>query len=89
MYELLFWKYLEDVYLNHHEVYEALLEKQEVEGLEKLPVEVILNRINSVFSQWEKVDENSWKIIPEKVPFRLSLHHKASKQTATEPKVKP
>ena len=61
MYELLFWRYLDEIYLNHHEVYEALLEKQEVEGLEVLPVELILNRINSVFSKWEKVDENSWK----------------------------
>ena len=29
MYELLFWRYLEEVYLNHHEVYEALVEKEE------------------------------------------------------------
>ena len=61
MYELLFWRYIEEIYLNHHEVYEALVEKQEVEGLQELPVEVIVNRINSVFSQWERVDENSWK----------------------------
>lgn len=61
MYELLFWRYIEEIYLNHHEVYEALAEKQEVEGLQELPVEVIVNRINSIFSQWERVDENSWK----------------------------
>lgn len=61
MYELLFWKYLDGIYLNHHEVYEAIDEQQEVEGLEALPVEVILNRFNTVFSKWEKVDENSWK----------------------------
>ncbi|RTZ06662.1 hypothetical protein EKM05_12090 [Flavobacterium sp. GSP27] len=62
MYELVFWKYLEGIYLNHHEVYEAVSEEQaEIEGLEALPVQVILNRIASVFSKWEKVDENSWK----------------------------
>lgn len=61
MYELLFWKYEDGVYLNHQEVYEALDEDQEVAGLEKLPTDVILNRINSVFSKWERVDENSWK----------------------------
>ena len=61
MYELLFWRYLDEIYLNHHEVYEALVEKEGVIGLEKLPVEVIINRINSVFSKWERVDENSWK----------------------------
>jgi hypothetical protein len=61
MYELIFWKYLEGVYLNHQEVYETLDEETPLEGLEELPVQVILNRIASVFSKWEKVDENSWK----------------------------
>ncbi len=61
MYELVFWQYQEGVYLNHQLVYEALLEQEMVEGLEELPVTVILNRITSVFSSWEKVDENSWK----------------------------
>jgi hypothetical protein len=60
MYELIFWKYLEGVYLNHQEVYESLDEESAIEGLEELPVQVILNRIASVFSKWEKVD-NSWK----------------------------
>jgi len=61
MYELLFWKYLDEVYLNHQEVYEALEEQPTVEGLEELPVQVILNRIASVFANWEKVDDSSWK----------------------------
>lgn len=61
MYELVFWKYLEEVYLNHQEVYEAIGEQDVIEGLEELPVEVIINRIASVFSKWERVDENSWK----------------------------
>ncbi len=61
MYELLFWQYQEGIYLNHHLVYEAIDEQQEVEGLEDLPVDVIMNRFKTVFSSWEKVDENSWK----------------------------
>lgn len=61
MYELLFWRYQDGIYLNHHLVYEAIDDQQIVEGLEELPVTVILNRINSVFSSWEKVDDNSWK----------------------------
>lgn len=61
MYELLFWRYQEEVYLNNHEVYEALLEQETVEGLEELPITVILNRIANVFESWERVDENSWK----------------------------
>jgi hypothetical protein len=36
-------------------------EESAIEGLEELPVQVILNRIASVFSKWEKVDANSWK----------------------------
>ena len=71
MYELLFWNYQDGIYLNHHLVYEALVEGQEVEGLEMLPVQVIINRINSVFSSWEKVDENSWKSPNEKGAFHL------------------
>jgi hypothetical protein len=42
-------------------VYESLDEESAIEGLEELPVQVILNRIASVFSKWEKVDTNSWK----------------------------
>lgn len=61
MYELFFWRYQDGIYLNHQLVYEALVEEEIVEGLEDLPVTVIVNRINSVFSNWEKVDENSWK----------------------------
>ena len=61
MYELVFWKYLEGIYLNHQLVYEALAEEESVTGLNDLPTAVILNRISSVFSEWEKVDENSWK----------------------------
>ena len=62
MYELLFWNYCDEIYLNHHEVYEAICEEQLViDGLEVLPVQIILNRIASVFSKWEKVDDRSWK----------------------------
>lgn len=71
MYELLFWKYLDEVYLNHHEVYEAIVEQQEVEGLETLPVAVIMNRFSTVFSKWEKVDENSWKNTTGKGAFHI------------------
>lgn len=71
MYTLLFWRYRDGIYLNHHLVYEAIIEKQEVEGLEELPVNVIVNRISSVFSNWEKVDENSWKNSKGKGAFHI------------------
>jgi hypothetical protein len=72
MYELLFWRYLEEIYLNNQEVYEALVEKEEVDGLAVLPIEVIVNRINSVFSDWERVDENSWKNSKGKGAFQVT-----------------
>jgi hypothetical protein len=71
MYELFFWQYQDGIYLNHHLVYEALVEKQEVDGLEVLPVTVILNRLNSVFSNWEKVDDSSWKNTSGKGAFQV------------------
>ena len=61
MYELLFWNYKEGIYLNHHLVYESISDAELVDGLEDLPIEIILNRINNVFATWEKVDEFSWK----------------------------
>jgi hypothetical protein len=77
MYELVFWRYLEGFYLNHQEVYEAIVEQQEVAGLEELPTTVILNRINSVFSKWEKVDENSWKSPNGKGAFQIEVTPKS------------
>ncbi len=71
MYELLFWRYQEGIYLNHHLVYEALVEQEIVEGLEDLPVEVILNWLNSVFATWEKVDDSSWKNTKGKGAFQV------------------
>lgn len=72
MYELLFWQYQDGIYLNHHLVYEALVEQQAVDGLETLPVQVILNRINKVFDSWEKVDESSWKNTNGKGAFHIN-----------------
>ncbi|MGZ9675314.1 hypothetical protein [Flavobacterium sp. GNP001] len=77
MYELVFWKYEDEVYLNHQLVYEALLEEQTVEGLEELPVQVILNRLATVFSSWEKVDENSWKNTKGKGAFQVKTTPKS------------
>jgi hypothetical protein len=71
MYELLFWSYQDGIYLNHHLVYEAIIEGEEVAGLETLPVTVILNRINTLFSEWEKVDDNSWKNNKGKGAFQI------------------
>jgi hypothetical protein len=42
-------------------VYEALDEETTIEGLEELPVQVILNRIASVFSKWERLVRTAGK----------------------------
>ena len=61
MYELVFWKYSEGIYLNHHLVYEAIAEGQMIDGLEDIPVTIIVNRLQNKFFHWDKVDENSWQ----------------------------
>ncbi|MFV8368049.1 hypothetical protein [Flavobacterium sp. LB2R40] len=71
MYELLFWNYEEGIYLNHHLVYEDIAEQKIIAGLENLPVDVIMNRLNTVFSNWEKVDDNSWKNSTGKGAFHV------------------
>jgi hypothetical protein len=71
MYELLFWKYKEEIYLNNHEVYERLLDKELIDGLEELQTEVIVNRIAKVFSNWERIDEFSFKNANEVGAFHI------------------
>ncbi len=61
MYEIIFWQYEEEIYLNHHEVYEHLCNEEAVLGLALLPIQTILNRINNVFVNWQKPDENSFQ----------------------------
>ncbi len=77
MYELLFWNYQEGIYLNHHEVYEAIIDGQTVSGLEEIPHQVILNRIASIFKDWEKVDDNSWKNISGKGAFQVKTNNQS------------
>ena len=61
MYELIFWQYEDEIYLNHHEVYAQLCEQQTADGLKTLQIDVILNRISKVFDQWQKNDDSSWQ----------------------------
>lgn len=71
MYELLFWNYKEGIYLNHHEVYESILDEELIDGLEEIPSQVILNRIATIFKDWEKIDQNSWKNPTGKGAFQI------------------
>ena len=74
MYELLFWNYKEGIYLNHHEVYENLIDNVLIDGLEDIPQEVISNRIASVFKNWNKVDANSWENPNGKGAFQVKTN---------------
>jgi len=51
-YDLDFWKYKKDVSLNHQEVYEKCSNGEVVEGLEDLPIKIILEDIQKAFSDW-------------------------------------
>ena len=71
MYQLFFWKYNEEIYLNHQEVCESLELQLDVEGLEELPITVIINRVNTLFLNWERVDKDSWKNNEGKGAFQV------------------
>jgi hypothetical protein len=61
-YDLNFWKYKERIYLDNQDVYERLSNGDTVDGLEKLPIAKILQRVNSEFADgWEKLDELNWE----------------------------
>lgn len=57
-YDLDFWKYKNDIYLDNQEVYEKCSEKQMVEGLEDLPIESILKDIQKEFIDWKMEDSH-------------------------------
>jgi hypothetical protein len=59
MYELLFWKYLDEVYLNHQEVSRSA----RWTNLTRTTQSSDFNRIGKCFFQWEKVDDSSWKTV--------------------------
>ena len=71
MYELIFWQYEDEIYLNHHEVYEALCDKEIVAGLKILQIDVILNRIAKLFIDWQKIDNDSWQNSKTNAAFQI------------------
>lgn len=56
-YDLSFWKYKADIYLDNQEVYEHCLEDESVDGLEDLPIKNIVKDISTAFSDWTKLGE--------------------------------
>lgn len=61
-YDLDFWKCKPGVALEHHATYESLSQGNYVEGLEVLPIEEMLLRLNVLFSEeWEQLDALHWE----------------------------
>lgn len=71
MYELIFWQYEDEIYLNHHEVYEALCDQETILGLKTLQTDVILNRISKLFIDWQKIDSDSWQNEKTNAAFQI------------------
>ncbi len=57
-YDLNFWKYKKGVNLNNQEVYEKCSDEEIIEGLEELPVDLILTKINDEFIKWRTEDSH-------------------------------
>ncbi len=59
---LAFWKYDEGIYLDNQKVYEmGCAEEKTIKGLSLLPVSDILNKVNEVFSDYDKLDERNYE----------------------------
>ena len=59
---LAFWKYDEGVYLDNQKVYEeACCEEKYTEGLSVLPISDIIDKVNDVFTDYEKIEECNYE----------------------------
>jgi hypothetical protein len=56
-YDLDLWRYKAGTKLAHQKVYEQLSNGVRVEGLEDLPIDKVILRVNQVFADWEKLDD--------------------------------
>ena len=57
-YDLNFWKYKKDVYLDNQDTYIKCSEKGLVDGLEDLPIETIIKDIQQKFANWKMEGSN-------------------------------
>ena len=58
-----FWKYKAGVYLDNQKTYEALSSGDYVDGLEELPINVILDNVALAFNDYkqDEFDKSSWE----------------------------
>lgn len=57
-YDLDFWKYKKDIYLDNQDTYEKCSDKQIVEGLEDIPIESIIKNIQQEYISWKMKESN-------------------------------
>lgn len=55
-YGLSFWRCKPGVTLDHQDVYERLSNSERVDGVEDIPIDVMLDRISQSFSDWDRLD---------------------------------
>lgn len=61
-YDLNFWKYQSEIYLDSQTTYASLCDGERVEGLEDLPIEEMLDRLKVFFSDgWAQTEELNWE----------------------------
>lgn len=61
-YDLNFWKYKKGVCLDHQLVYESLCDGLLVDGLEELPIEKMLARLEQLFADgWHRQSKYDWE----------------------------
>lgn len=71
--DLNFWKYQNNVYLDHAAVYQkACCNQESVEGLEVLPVEDILKEIAAAFPEWDVLDPFNYEKKEGQGSFQIS-----------------
>lgn len=56
-YDLDFWRYKAGVKLDHQKVYAQLSDGKRVDGVEDLPIDAVIRRVNEAFSDWQKLDD--------------------------------
>lgn len=60
--DLSFWKYKEEPVVKHSEVYVALSDGEEVEGIATLPTEAILKSVEQALAAWERMDKCHFRL---------------------------
>ncbi|MBD5141417.1 MAG: hypothetical protein HDT25_08400 [Ruminococcus sp.] len=56
-----FWKYNDGVYLDNQKVYEEVCDGHLVDGLSTLPINNILEKVDKVFSDYDKLDDKDYE----------------------------